>query len=946
MLAVENPTIRQIAETYPRTIAELKKLDPIRTAASFAGLLLLPQLQANCLRIEALIHIAMAYCDGEEAPTREFVRRSFKRLDQGYCGRMEDPSEDVFVSLVNTPRGNFRVFEGIREGNAFHLQRILNLVETMPDSPAYNRIRKSIESLLRLSDSLADRAGVSENELGQELPLKCLSAAMADQASGTCDLIRFNIGALTQAETPIESLSEFILNLQDGPKVRDQFMGNTEVERRPLVLHNDCVHLLLPTAVGSAITRFVIESVLSMGQAAAFEHALAGEYTQLFRRAPILGTVSRPEIRLQKITGGRIGSMMSEVDPGRFLHLLFFVDGLDDFSSDGLVGFNAAPEVLSETITKHLAGVSDQARKQAGFRDGISLMISCGFGRGLYLDLENNLPDHWRLESMPAHDLATLGWLSGFSPLSLWRLLDSQEAIRNQGTELLNANGLLNLVAWSRQLGGHLVPHGALPKEFATQGAGNLLVVRQNAIRELRHGVTADWDPRRIQDSQGKWVQVRKISDSEFQEDKNAPLYASEEDVLRGRLRGVYLAPNRPWWIEIIAPENAPRDPVFQYWMMLCTWLRRAAPILDEAYPCLPAGPVSFRISFATIVGGTSGRVTPKDANQLRSLVQVNAEFGLPSVRVDVADGFDDGLAQPENLAERAIAEALIEGTAKISGELADNEKRARLMDTICPNSEARFIHRFEARFFRDFLGSELSGDPILIDELDAAAARIGLGWRARSRESNSEISGVPECTSYLNDAVHAVLDDLCAQLRCLDRHLFVGALLQNNEAISHSRDVWRRTAQANIAIHDDKDAAVRTIIEHHSRLNASSLATRILLEAAICECPLEGGRRVGQLDLSRAMAKAMQTHFLGGWSDAIHWGAIKPLIRITPLGDVHVHHAFIDTVYNAFGRVGGEVQVSHDTQSYAGLYIPAEANASVEGVFESQFYKKGCQDK
>ena len=45
---------------------------------------------------------------------------------------MEDPSEDVFVTLVNTPRGNYRIFEGISEGAGFYLQRVLNVIEKMP----------------------------------------------------------------------------------------------------------------------------------------------------------------------------------------------------------------------------------------------------------------------------------------------------------------------------------------------------------------------------------------------------------------------------------------------------------------------------------------------------------------------------------------------------------------------------------------------------------------------------------------------------------------------------------------------------------------------------------------------------------------------------------------------------------------------------------------------
>jgi hypothetical protein len=125
-------TIEQVATAHHRVLAELRKMEAIKTTATFAGLLTTPELQANCFRIETLIHLCAAYCDGRGTPMQGFIRRSFKSLGDGYCGIMEDPAEDVFATLVNTPAGNFRIFEGIREGTGFCLQRILNVVEDNP----------------------------------------------------------------------------------------------------------------------------------------------------------------------------------------------------------------------------------------------------------------------------------------------------------------------------------------------------------------------------------------------------------------------------------------------------------------------------------------------------------------------------------------------------------------------------------------------------------------------------------------------------------------------------------------------------------------------------------------------------------------------------------------------------------------------------------------------
>jgi hypothetical protein len=138
--------------------------------------------------------------------------------------------------------------------------------------------------------------------------------------------------------------------------------------------------------------------------------------------------------------------------------------------------------------------------------------------------------------------------------------------------------------------------------------------------------------------------------------------------------------------------------------------------------------------------------------------------------------------------------------------------------------------------------------------------------------------------------------------------------------------------------MHNDKAAALRTIVQHHARLNASFLATRILLEAAICECPLKGGNIPGRLDLSRAMAQVVLAHNVGGWSDAIHWGAMEPRVRITPLGDVYVNHSYMDNIYEPFGRTVAEADVRRAADSYGKLYAPAVTFPSVDGMFNERF--------
>ena len=495
---------------------------------------------------------------------------------------------------------------GIREGNAFQLQRILNVVDTMPSVAAYERLRTSIADLLKLSDAVAERAGVRENSLGAELPLDTLPSDLVADLPALRELVRFSESDLERLQVARESLAEFAFDPEQRDRLARQAFGHTDLERYPVAFVEESTYVLLPTAVGSAITRFVVEFVASLDQTDAFERSLAAEYAEAFRDTPLLGPGI--PVRFQRIDGGRIGSLVREVDPGRFLHLVFFVDGLEGFFEGGLSGGNAAPEALASALTLHLRGIAEEARQKVDFIDGLTFLVVCGYGRRFAVPLPRDLPENWRLESIAAHDLATLGWLSDFDSLSLWRILDALEAIARHGTELLNVNGFLNLVAWALENKGHLVPHGELPDDFVSEGGHRLIAINQNSLRNLRHTVATQWDSRRILDAYGVWVAVKKFEKAYFEEDNAAPLYVGLEDLGDGRLRAVYDAPCRPWWIEILPPEDADRHFVFEYWMMLCTWLRQAVPVLDAAYPGLSAAPISIGVAFAEIVGVTRGR--------------------------------------------------------------------------------------------------------------------------------------------------------------------------------------------------------------------------------------------------------------------------------------------------------------------------------------------------
>jgi hypothetical protein len=140
------------------------------------------------------------------------------------------------------------------------------------------------------------------------------------------------------------------------------------------------------------------------------------------------------------------------------------------------------------------------------------------------------------------------------------------------------------------------------------------------------------------------------------------------------------------------------------------------------------------------------------------------------------------------------------------------------------------------------------------------------------------------------------------------------------------------------LGLHDDKEAALATMAHHEFKLNAVLHASRILVEFAICECPLEGGRRVGELDLARLMTRPALLLHAGGWSDAIRWDVMEPKLRVTPLGDIHANWGVADNVLKPFARAASDVRVNDAVESYASNLDLPKVAPSIAGELEAAF--------
>ncbi|RKD50411.1 MULTISPECIES: hypothetical protein [unclassified Rhizobium] len=917
-------SLGSIAAEQRELLREIENFDPLRLTACFSGLLTVPELQSNCVRLEVLTHLCFSLARGTRKPTEKIIARLFKAVGGGVSGRLEDPAEDVFVSLIVTQRGNFRVLEGIWESAGFHTQRIVNALEMAVniDAEAFMPMLECVYALLRLSDLVCERAALQRYTSGNVRPEEKLPSKILESARLLRQRIRFTEEELIAAGISALKLAEFGFDPRSRFKLTSDRIGHSALERHPVVFRNGEFYLLLPTAVTAAIRRFVIERMEQMGLRDFFAGLLSHEIAIAANRIPLLGGNTGAPVEFRKTDNGLIAGVMFMADRGRFMNFVFFGDTLQDFDANGgLIGTyptkNAAG--LTADIEKWISHAHETARRAPDFRDGITLLVGCGVGRGMLDVTPKREYENWKVEPISAPDLFTLSSLSDFKPLSLWRLLNGRDSVEALGVNFLNVNGLLNLVAWARALGGHLVPHASMPAEFGNgEGEGEkMILVEQNALLKIRQEVAEKDDKHALLAIDGKWIPTQRDGQSIFKEDLGRPFYVSETSKERWPM-AVYETTMRPWWVQLETTDKTIGNFAYQRYQMLRTWLCFAAPVLDTAFPQIPPGPILWKVRFEGDLGDRAASHEGQFLTIEQTLTFLDVEVTWSTISIDVGAEFEDAIYNPVNVAERALVTRFVEGVARLANTPLDDATLDSLVTKIVPSPEARQSHAFSAQGFRDFVKRSTWRSPVKIDVDDGAAIKLGLGWRNRPRSEGGEIIGREACTIYLNGIVKLLENEICTDLREFDRRSVIVFALMNHEAAASDRDNWRRTASAVVALHKDRNATINAIAEHEAELNTVFQATRLIVEFAICECPLEGGMKPGELDMSRIMAKIILTCGLGGWSDSIRWQAMKPLVHITPLGDIHANVDFQEEILTPYGRTMTGAVVQENIENYA----------------------------
>ena len=928
------PTVGSFAGSHADLVRQLRRHEPHATATSFAGLLTRRETRANCLRLECLVALALRHGAGRRRPDRDFLGRAFRSLGSGWAGRSEDPAEDVAIARVLGMRGSYAIFTGLAEGAASHLERFLDVIDHMPDGAPWEDLRESTYALLALSDEVVRRSGGIVHELGATSPVEAISSDALKSLTDARGAVTFTLTDLAALGVQASRLAAFVFNMDGCREMDSDPVHMTRLERRPILACGETFVLVLPTAIARAIQRMVIEFCLVNGMKETLERKLARSYGRFLYGMDILGGVSGAPFVFRRQPGMSLASVATMIDDGRWLQLVAWMDHLDGYETDDFSGTNQDPIGTGQAIMAEVQKCAADMSKREGFRGGITLVVSCSWGRSLAVAFEE-LPSDWRMTSASAHDLQSMSDLPGMRPAHLWRMLDMRDAVERSGVTLVNPNGLINLVAWARRNDEHVIPHAHLPLEFDATGP-NVLMIEQNALLALRHESAVSMDRRLLPGPGGKPIPVERTTTRPV-DGHYLPHYMSRELFRGGLLNGAVMTDTRVWWVHVCTSEDSERGEILRHWEMLHHWLGVAAPVLDERLTTLPSGPILWDAQFDGLVSSAPYEEGSTEGDPAVVAATLTCEAQGSTVRVRAEADFQRAYRHVSNVAERTLVRALVTGTALLAGIVLTDDDLDGIVDRIIPGRDARHIHYLLARGFRDHVSTTLPRGYIKISRHDDAFFRLGFAGRVRGAGGGT-ITGKAECITFLNQAVARTERELCTALKEYARTPFLLGVIGNHEQMIRERSQWQRTSLALLAQRGSSDAAYRMIAESEGRRNAVAQSSRILLEAGLCECPSKGRTTFGEIDLSRLMVMANSIVATGGWSNAIRWGVMEPLLRISPLGDILTASTFEADIVEPFGLASNRVMTDAAAARYHEFYAAPPEKLPADSLLDTQF--------
>lgn len=934
MVKLDSPELKLLARA-------LEGYNLSSTVPQISGLLTMPFLQANTIRIEILAHLAVTYCRGDQKPGPfEIEYWLNNHLGKSKIVVLEDPVEDVFITNVETEEGNRRIFEGNWESNDYFLQVAL---ETICSRNAPNECREllvPVFALLRLSECVAERISSNRWCIEPSIPNKDINLPASTIVDDRARAVTFTERDLDVLGLRRDLLAPFILPDTDKKILTEESTGHSSLERHPLVgLGNELV-LVLPHAVSPAIRRFFIFELGQLGYLQGFEKTLANiQADQVMKEGlfELRGEIDVINPGVKKGSVPFVHDWLFKYDINKYLHVILLHDRMDWLNIQGLSSFMRYPEDLRQGLENYLNQVTDYCQSLPDFIEGMSLMILGGLGRGFALSFRN-WPDKWHFSVMRISDLLTLAGELNRSIIRYLKCIKQKEWAERKGVFFHNVNGDYNFYCFWRSLNSQLVPR-ELPVD-----QGTMLSIAIDWILPVRAEVRNLMDRHVIGTTEGFYTPVMRLGrDAYFDALKKQPVYTSLAHLGIGVLAGAVETPRGPSWF-LAEPRQGDEQIqrfIYEIWSGFIDLYARLVFEVECIFTSTPPGAIEIRLNFSDVIFS-------EDLFELQASIAIEGPEVAVTLdqRIAVIKFPSDLLMlfqQPEDAGERFVMRAIAKGLVGIhQGSLEDVSESVldTLINKIVAGTGMRILHLFRTYDPLDLLLVQQGKNPIFLAHEDFVFSKLRLSEDCTTNQSGTYISSKAECNQFLHRIVDKIWNQLRILLKQFDRASVIRKALEVNESILQDRDHWRRTAQALLALYAPEENVFAVAQSRESDRTNVSLSARTILEMAICECPKEGGRRLSRWELDELFAKVALLVEVATDSDAVNSDLLEPQIELHPNGEYTIDRKFHDTVIKPFLTDYSREEFEMAAKDYSKLYRkePIVGQIRADQLFSDKF--------
>lgn len=889
----------------------LKKYDFLSTVTTLSAMLLDPQYQSHTERIEGLLFIALANCryNGKQKPTRHTFNAWFNNTLSRNLAQFEDHIEDVFVSNLCTPRGNFLILHGQWEGTDFALDTLFSIFKSAPTQ--FQQVLDSCYDLLEVTQLIYKKMNLTRWETStaysHQSPI-LISKHFSENSYAKRVIVSKE--ELNNSKIEISKIKHFCHTNESRCELKCQTINESLFYSKPLfLLPNGDIVLLLPGSIGFTINNHILSECKKLNQ---LDNVEKNIFQQAVLKIQNAISSSNKRFSISNITRlypipephTKIHNHIMEISQNNFLHLCFLNNNLTEIlknNSYGCLTFPASSNDVYESIAK----IQSNAISTNKINNWITLIVLSPLGYNECISISQDLP--FPVHGIIYEELEIILRSETYPIEEILILLKQVEQFKNEMGCQINYISLINLYAYWRKNNYLLLPTDVSYVQVPSQvnilsGEAYDFKVKQKRLFDI-HMVA--FHPK-------IYEEVMRITlDSFYEYEKYLPIYISTV-ICDDEFRSCFEVNNITFWF-IFNFHNSceeSRDGIYELvkgLTSLCFSICQKICISSKNDSTTVKIRMHFNFEAITEILVYSNIYKGVRYNSATQIIHINNEI-IPTFCGD------------ENSGEILILEAIFTSIRDQGMQIPNNiDIKSHISTT------GKIIH-FPTRgthplymLLLELHDKEFSLSEPVINEQSSKAFQ----WRIPPQKT-IELSQ-DESISVLNKCVTHVCLKLKKELSQINRNEIIKLLLNKYATLSREKYKWHFTSKAIMGLHGF-DRACEAAKAHEDESSAASLYIRSLIEASIYTCHYTEGLVPDDFQIDELLGLIAVIIEAGGLSTAIFHKIVSGGIILYPNGR-----------YGYSNKDLGELISAYKTdlfQQYFNSYITNMKGSSIQSKF------------